>query len=159
MRRKIGRKLVLVTVIISAIVFGSLAYSHCQVPCGIYGDEARFDMIAEHITTIEKSMKMIETLSAQKKPNMNQVVRWVNNKDKHADELSHIVTYYFMAQRVKLPALGDAKAHNEYVKKLTLLHEMLVYTMKTKQTTDLGNVDKLRSSSDEFRKVYFSKAG
>ncbi len=159
MRKKIGKKLILLTVIVSAIVFGSLAYSHCQVPCGIYGDETRFDMIAEHITTIEKSMKLIETLSAQKKSNMNQLVRWVNNKDKHADELSHIITYYFMAQRVKLPAPGDTKARDEYVKKLILLHEMLVYTMKTKQTTDLGNADKLRSLLDEFRKVYFSKAG
>ncbi len=159
MKRRIDKKLILGAVLLSAIVFGSLAYSHCQIPCGIYDDEARFNMIAEHITTVEKSMKLIESLSAQKKPNMNQVVRWVNNKDKHADEISHIVTYYFMAQRVKLPAKGNTKAFNEYVTKLTLLHQMLVYSMKTKQTTDLENVDKLRSLSDEFHKVYFGKVG
>lgn len=159
MKIRINKKLILGAVLLSAIVFGSLAYSHCQIPCGIYDDEARFNMIAEHITTVEKSMKLIETLSAQQKPNMNQVVRWVNNKDKHADEISHIVTYYFMAQRVKLPAKGNTKAFNEYVTKLTLLHQMLVYSMKTKQTTDLENVDKLRSLSDEFHKVHFGKAG
>ena len=158
MKRK-NKKLILVSVLLSAIVFGSLAYSHCQIPCGIYGDEARFNMITEHITTVEKSMKLIESLSAQKKPNMNQVIRWVNNKEKHADEISHIVTYYFMAQRVKLPAKGNTKAFNEYVKKLTLLHEMLIYAMKTKQTTDIVNVKKLKSLSDEFHKVYFGKAG
>ncbi len=158
MKRRIDKKIVLGAVLLSAIVFGSLAYSHCQIPCGIYDDEARFNMIAEHITTVEKSMKLIKTLSAQQKPNMNQVVRWVNNKDKHADEISHIVTYYFMAQRVKLPAKGNTKAYSEYVKKLTLLHEMLIYAMKTKQTTDLDNVDKLRSLLDEFHKVYFGKA-
>ncbi len=98
MKRRIDKKIVLGAVLVSAIVFGSLAYSHCQIPCGIYDDEARFNMIAEHITTVEKSMKLIETLSAQQKPNMNQVVRWVNNKDKHADEISHLVYYYFMAQ-------------------------------------------------------------
>ncbi len=157
MKRK-NKKLILVSILLSAIVFGSLAYSHCQIPCGIYDDEARFNMIAEHITTVEKSMKLIESLSAQKKPNMNQVIRWVNNKEKHADEISHIVTYYFMAQRVKLPAKGNTKAYNEYVKKLTLLHEMLIYAMKTKQTTDIVNVDKLRSLLDEFHKVYFGKA-
>ena len=157
MKRK-NKKLILVSVLLSAIVFGSLAYSHCQIPCGIYDDEARFNMIAEHITTVEKSMKLIETLSAQQKPNMNQVIRWVNNKEKHADEISHIVTYYFMAQRLKLPAKGNTKAFNEYVKKLTLLHEMLIYAMKTKQTTDLDNVEKLRSLLDEFHKVYFGKA-
>ncbi len=159
MKRRIDKKIVLGAVFVSAIVFGSLAYSHCQIPCGIYDDEARFNMIAEHITTVEKSMKLIESLSAQKKPNINQIVRWVNNKEKHADEISHIVTYYFMAQRVKLPAKGNTKAFNEYVKKLTLLHEMLIYAMKTKQTTDLDNVDKLRSLLDEFHKVYFGKAG
>ena len=159
MKRTIDKKLILGAVFVSAIIFGSLAYSHCQVPCGIYGDEARFDAIAEHITTIEKSMKQIEILSAEGKPNMNQIVRWVNNKDHHADELSEIVTYYFMAQRVKLPADGDAKAYNDYIKKLTRLHRMLVYAMKAKQTTDLANVDKLKSLLDDFRKVYFSKAG
>ncbi|MHC4426020.1 MAG: superoxide dismutase [Ni] [Planctomycetota bacterium] len=159
MKTGIGKKLTLGAVFISAIVFGSLAYSHCQVPCGIYGDEARFDAIAEHTTTIEKSMKLIESLSAEEEPNANQIVRWVNNKDKHADEISHIITYYFMAQRVKLPAKGDTKAYDQYVRKLTMLHQMLVYTMKTKQTTDLANIDKLRSLLDDFHKVYFGQAG
>ncbi len=158
MKRRIDKKIVLGAVFVSAIVFGSLAYSHCQIPCGIYDDEGRFDMITEHITTVEKSMKLIKTLSAQQNPNMNQVIRWVNNKEKHADEISHIVTYYFMAQRVKLPTKDNMKAFNEYVRKLTLLHEMLIYAMKTKQTTDLDNVDKLRSLLDEFHKVYFGKA-
>ncbi len=158
MKKRINKKLIFGAVFVSAIVFGSLAYSHCQIPCGIYDDEARFNTMAEHIKTIEKSIKLIEILSAEDKPNMNQVVRWVNNKEKHADEISHIVTYYFMAQRVKLPAKGNTKAYSEYVKKLTLLHEMLIYAMKTKQTTDLDNVEKLRSLLDEFHKVYFGKA-
>ena len=41
------------------------AYSHCEVPCGIYGDEMRFQTIEEHIATIEKAMKMIVELSDQ----------------------------------------------------------------------------------------------
>ena len=90
---------------------------------------------------------------------MNQIVRWVNNKELHADELSEIVTYYFMAQRVKLPADGDIKAQNQYVTKLTLLHRMLVYSMKAKQTTDLVNVEQLKSSLNEFHKVYFGENG
>jgi len=154
MKKKINKKTVLGIVFVLAAVFGSLAYSHCQIPCGIYDDEARFGDIAEHITTIEKSMKLITELSGQDKPNMNQIVRWVNNKDHHADELSEIVTYYFMAQRVKLPEEGDTKAQNEYVKKLTPLHEMLVYAMKSKQTTDLDNVEKLKAALEKFHKAY-----
>ncbi len=85
MKNGINRKLIAGAVVVSAAVFGSLAYCHCQIPCGIYDDEARFASISEHITTIEKSMKEIERLSAEAKPNMNQIVRWVNNKDQHAD--------------------------------------------------------------------------
>ena len=154
MRKKIQKKIALRIVLLFALVFGSLAYSHCQIPCGIYGDDARFAAIAEHITTIEKSMKQIEELTNQEPVNANQIVRWVNNKEKHADEISEIVTYYFMAQRVKLPPAGDKKAYNDYVRKLTLLHEMLVYAMKTKQTTDLTNVEKLEDALGKFHKVY-----
>ena len=158
MKKRINKKLILGAVFVSAIVFGSLAYSHCQIPCGIYDDEARFNTMAEHITTIEKSMKLIESLSAQEKPNMNQIVRWVNNKEVHADEMSNIITYYFMAQRIKIPPEGDTKAHSAYVKNLTLLHEMLVYSMKAKQTTDLKNVEKLKSLLNQFHESYYGKA-
>ncbi len=152
-----AKRLIVCAIFALAAIFASMAYSHCQVPCGIYGDQMRFDMIAEHITTIEKSMKLVTELSSRDKPNMNQIVRWVQNKDKHADEISHIITYYFMAQRVKLPPEGDVEAYHEYVRKLASLHEMLVYAMKTKQTTDLANVEKLRSSLRKFQDAYLGK--
>ena len=157
MIKTVGKKSVLYSIFVPVAILASMAYSHCQVPCGIYGDQMRFDMIAEHITTIEKSMKLVTELSSRDKPNMNQIVRWVQNKDKHADEISHIITYYFMAQRVKLPPEGDVEAYNEYVRKLASLHEMLVYAMKTKQTTDLANVEKLRSSLRKFQDAYLGK--
>ena len=159
MRNRIRKRIIAVSVLTVVAILASMAYSHCQIPCGIYNDQMRFDTIAEHITTIEKSMKLITELSGQDKPNMNQVVRWVQNKEEHADEISHIVSYYFMAQRVKLPAEGDTKAQNQYVNKLTLLHRMLVYSMKAKQTTDLANVEQLKSSLNEFHKVYFGESG
>jgi nickel superoxide dismutase len=115
-------------------------------------------MIAENATTIEKSMKQIMELSKQGRANMNQIVRWVENKEKHADDTSEIITYYFMAQRVKPAAKSDAKAYEEYVKKLTVLHQMLVSCMKAKQTTELSHVEKLRSSLGEFHKAYFGKS-
>ena len=101
MKKHIRKKPFIIGLTILAGLLASIAYSHCQIPCGIYDDQARFDMIAEHITTIEKSMNEIRKLSEQDKPNMNQIVRWVQNKEEHADELGHIVTYYFMTQRVK----------------------------------------------------------
>ncbi|MBN2272444.1 MAG: hypothetical protein JXN61_17665 [Sedimentisphaerales bacterium] len=157
MARVLNNKRILFGVSISIVVLASLAWSHCQIPCGIYGDETRFEMLAEDITTVEKSMLQITELSAQAKPDMNQIVRWVNNKDDHADEIAHIVTYYFMAQRVKIAEKGDAEAHELYVKKLTLLHEMLVYSMKAKQSTDNASVEKLKSLLAAFHEVYSGK--
>ena len=157
MRSAIRKKTAMLGILVFVMVFASIVYSHCQIPCGIYGDPARFDMIAENITTIEKSMRQITELSQKNKPNFNQIVRWVQNKEKHADELSYVVTYYFMAQRIKPAGNTKGKTYEEYVKKLTLLHEMLVYSMKAKQTTDLSNVEKLKSVLAEFRAVYFDK--
>ncbi len=159
MRKSVRKRIVAVSILTVVAILASITYSHCQIPCGIYNDQMRFDMIAEHITTIEKSMKQINELSSQDKPNMNQIFRWIQNKDHHADELSDVITYYFMAQRVKLPQEDNLKEQNEYVKKLILLHKMIVYTMNSKQTTDLKNVEKLRSLSSEFQTVYSGKSG
>ena len=148
------RKLVLAVILLTAAVVTPVVYSHCQMPCGIYDDPARLAVIAEDITTIEKAMKSIEELSVQTKPNMNQIVRWVNTKDEHAEDIAHIASYYFLAQRIKPVSESDAAGHKKYIKQLTLLHEMLIYSMKAKQTTDLANVKKLRSLLVEFRVSY-----
>ena len=157
MRTSTAKKLVLAGVVLSAVICASIAYSHCQIPCGIYNDQMRFDMMAEHITTIEKAMNIITVLSEAEKPNMNQMVRWIQNKEQHADELSHIITHYFMTQRINPSAETDTKAYHQYVNKLVLLHQMLVYSMRCKQTTDLVNVKKLRSLLTEFRDAYSGK--
>ena len=131
-------------------------YAHCEIPCGIYGDEARFAAIQENITTIEKSMARIGELSGDLK-NINQLTRWVNNKEHHADDIRHIVTQYFMTQRIKLPDESDAGAVAAYETKLVLLHKMMVYAMKCKQTTDLSNAKKLHDLTHEFQKVNSAK--
>jgi nickel superoxide dismutase len=159
MRKTIVKKVVVASAIcVSAVVFSTVAHSHCQIPCGIYGDQARFDAIAENITTIEKSMSQITELSTNPKPNMNQIVRWVNNKEQHADQIGEIVTHYFMAQRIKPVAKDDAKSYNSYAEKLILLHRMLVYSMKAKQTTDLAHIEKLRDLLAEFRLAYIGRS-
>jgi len=139
-------QVVLVSLI--TLFVASHALAHCEVPCGIYDDNMRVKMIAEHITTIEKAMKQITELSGKKPANHNQIARWVVNKEHHANELQHIVTQYFMTQRIKLNA-------KQYEQKLTLLHKMLVYAMKCKQTTDLSHIATLRSLLKEFEGLYF----
>jgi nickel superoxide dismutase len=143
-----------VACLILFLAVGAVAQAHCEVPCGIYGDEMRIRMIAEHITTIDKAMKQIELISAAESVNHNQLVRWVDNKEKHADEIQEIVTQYFMTQRIKPADPSDKEAQAAYVEKLTLLHGMLIQSMKAKQGTDLDVVQKLRTLLDSFSEAY-----
>ncbi|MFH2205061.1 MAG: superoxide dismutase [Ni] [Elusimicrobiota bacterium] len=133
-------------------------YAHCQVPCGIYGDQLRIETLMEHYVTIAKSAKQIRELSKAKDKDYNQVVRWVNNKEKHADEVAHIVTYYFMAQRVKPPKEGGEAAIHSYRRKFVLLHEMLIEAMKSKQSAEDEPVQQLRKLTLQFHEAYFTDA-
>jgi nickel superoxide dismutase len=138
-------------VVLAMILLGSAlnnAWAHCEIPCGIYGDHMRIHMIEEHITTIEKSMNQITELSGRTPVDYNQLVRWVTNKEQHANELQHIVTQYFMTQRIK-------PEQKDYEKKLSVLHKMLLAAMKCKQTTDLAHVNTLRNLTQEFEGMYF----
>ena len=146
----------LFSLIVLTLMAANLVHAHCQVPCGIYGDMTRIDLMREHIVTIEKSMNQINDLSKDPAANMNQLVRWINNKDTHADEFSEIVTYYFLAQRIKITEPADKNAFADYQRKLTLLHQMMVAAMKSKQTTDLKNVEELTRLLDQFQEIYFS---
>ena len=142
--------LALLAVFFCLFIMVNNAAAHCEIPCGIYDDQMRITMISEHITTIEKSMNQVMEIQKEKDHNANQLIRWVMNKEDHANELQEIVSQYFMTQRIKF----DAK---EYAKKVGLLHQMLVYAMKCKQTTDLENVQKLREALKEFETLYFAK--
>jgi len=152
-----NRKMFASMVIVVLVLIASVVRSHCQIPCGIYDDNMRFNMMAEHITTIEKSIKMINEISSELKPDMNQLARWVQNKEFHADELGHIITYYFMAQQVKPVVKKNTEEYEKYLEKLTLLHQMLVYSMKAKQTADLSITNQLTELLTNFKKAYFEE--
>ena len=131
------------------------ALAHCQIPCGIYDDPARFTLMLEHLTTVEKSMKLIAELTGKHDAlSANQLARWVANKEQHADEFTEIVTYYFLTQRIKPAAASDKAAHQKYLRQLELLHHMMVYAMKAKQTADPAHVTKLRSLVHDFKDLY-----
>jgi nickel superoxide dismutase len=149
-----------VSFLVLAAAFGgpAPAAAHCQIPCGIYDDELRVQLMEEDITTIEKSMTQIVALGAATPVDYNQLVRWVMNKEEHAQKLQDIVTAYFMAQRIKpVTDPADAAAMKDYVNKLTLLHAIQIHAMKAKQSTDLGEVATLRDLVAQFRKAYFGE--
>lgn len=125
-----------------------LAAAHCEIPCGIYDDEMRFRMIREHITTIEKSMRQITAIEQTKPVNSNQLVRWVVNKEDHANQLQEIVSQYFLTQRI----VPEDKSYPEM---LAALHQLLTSAMRCKQTVDLKHVVALKEQVAAFETLYF----
>lgn len=180
------RVLAAAAVLAAAVLSGGVGQilAHCEIPCGIYDDDARFAAMLEDIATIEKSMAEIEKLLSDpgqkltiyegpkgapllpgtsyaggyrevgKVLNVNQITRWINNKETHADRISETVTQYFLTQRIKVPSAGDAAAEDLYSKRLTLLHQMMVAAMKCKQTTDLAHVKTLHDLLHAFEDAY-----
>jgi len=153
------RRTVISTALALALASSALApaFAHCQIPCGIYGDMTRIDLLREDITTVEKSMTQIVDLSKDAAANMNQIVRWITNKDEHCDKIQEMVSQYWMTQRVKPVAASDEAAYRKYTAQIAMLHAMLVSAMKAKQTTDLTHVQGLRKQVDAFAESYFSK--
>lgn len=146
-----------ITAAVALAVPATDAAAHCEIPCGIYHDEMYFSMMREDIETIEKSMKMIEALSAEEDIDYNQLVRWVVNKEEHAEKLMHKVEQYFMHQRIKPVDESEGRKHDEYLAMLEVLHHMLVEAMKCTQTTDLQHVENLKKLTDRFEKMYFGR--
>lgn len=130
------------------------AFSHCEIPCGIYDDHGVFNEIDLDIQTIEKAMNQINELSNDPKANMNQIVRWVNNKDRHADKIKKTVAEYFLSQRIKEPKNEEKQKKSDYLNELVYLHRLTVAAMKAKQTTDLKYVEDMKNAIRGFHDTY-----
>ena len=154
MRRALAIALTAVTLVIAATTVGA----HCQIPCGIYDDMMRIRMLHEHVTTIDKSVRLIGELAGKHgAADINQIVRWVENKDQHADALAEIVVEYFLQQRVKAPQGDDQAARTRYLEQLQALHGLLVSSMKAKQTVDPEIAAVLTGQIERFSAAYFSE--
>ena len=132
------------------LAYSATASAHCQVPCGIYDDHMRIHMIEEDLSTIEKAMNKIKELEAAAPVNYNQVVRWVNTKEDHAQKIQDLVSVYFLAQRIK-------PDQPEYHTRLELLHKLITGAMKCKQTVDLEHVEAMRETLKAFEELYFTE--
>lgn len=132
-----------------ALFLGSqTVHAHCQVPCGIYGDEGRFEALLEDATTISKATAQINELAGtHDAQGSNQLIRWVTTKEAHASNIQTVMCDYFLAQRIKT---DDPK----YVEKLTAAHKVIVAAMKTKQTADAGNAAALTKAIVAFHFAY-----
>lgn len=125
---------------ITLTVYSPVTYSHCQIPCGIYDDYARIKTMLEDVATTRKAVKLITELSGKSDPQSNnQIVRWVMNKENHAQNIISTISDYFMTQRIK-------PEQKEYVEKLKKHHAAIVAAMKVKQHADMKYVDTLEAS-------------
>ena len=150
------KKTIFLLSVISVFIFSSKTVNaHCEVPCGIFHDELRIELIKEHIETIKKSMNQIMEIQNSSEINYNQLVRWINTKEDHANKIQEIAEQYFLAQRVKFASPDDKEKYSKYITQLTYLHEIVVYAMKTKQSTDLSFTEKLAESLVNFENAYF----
>lgn len=135
--------------LVLAIAVARHAAAHCEVPCGIYDDQARFQQMLEDTKTIAKASDQIhQTMAKESSPqNMNQLVRWVTTKEEHATNTQHIISQYFMTQRIK----ADKP---EYGKKLTAAHAVMVAAMKCKQQVDPAAAEALQETIYKFYTAY-----
>jgi nickel superoxide dismutase len=139
-----------IAVLAGLVLQGSLS-AHCEVPCGIYGDQQRFEAMLEDHTTVKKAMDQVGAMAGKTDAqSFNQLARWVSNKESHATRIQHTIAQYFMAQRIK-------PADPKYVDKLTKAHAVIIAAMKCKQTVDAGAADALRASILAFHKAYEGK--
>ena len=91
---------IMIKLFILPLLLMSLVSAHCQIPCGIYDDVLRVVSMEEDIATIQKSINSIQELGDSEKSiqNQNQLVRWVNNKESHAQKIQNVISEYFLIQ-------------------------------------------------------------
>lgn len=131
----------ILTLTLVAAVVASIAprnvMSHCQVPCGIYDDHARVKALIEDGETVLKATTEMAGLVGKKDPQAaNQLVRWVSNKEKHAQNIISTMADYFLTQRVKT-------SQEDYVERLKRHHAIILAAMKAKQSADPAQAEAL----------------
>ena len=125
--------------------------AHCEVPCGIYADQARFEQMLEDTTTIAKAIDQInELVGKSDAKSFNQAARWVATKEQHATNTQHIIAQYFMTQRIKASKEG-------YDAKLKAAHAVMVAAMKTKQDANSETAHLLEHAILDFYRAYEGK--
>ena len=140
--------LVAVAAAIASFFLVQPASAHCQIPCGIYDDNARVKSMLEDVETIRKSVTLISDLSGMTDPqSQNQLVRWVMNKESHAQNIIDSISDYFLTQRVKA-------SQEDYADRLQKHHAVIVAAMRAKQNADMAVVEELQAAVEAVAPFY-----
>ena len=138
--------------ILGTLVCTSIVLGHCQVPCGIYADQRRFEELLEDTATIAKAIDQIKELNAKDGDPVdhNQLVRWVMTKESHASNMQKIVADYFLTQRIK-------PTNDRYTEQLKASHAVMVAAMKCKQNVDPATATALKEAVFDLYRAYEGK--
>jgi len=135
-------------VVASSLVLPHPTKAHCQIPCGIYDDHARVQSMLEDAATVEKSAKLIAELAGKSDAqSQNQLVRWVMNKEAHAQKIISTICDYFLTQRVK-------PGQEDYSERLAKHHAVIIAAMKAKQNAAGENAKTLKESIEALSSYY-----
>jgi nickel superoxide dismutase len=141
-------ELITFAVVGSILMLPQPVQAHCQIPCGIYDDYARVQSMLEDAATIEKSAKLIAELAGKSDAqSQNQLVRWVMNKEKHAQNIISTISDYYLTQRVK-------PSQKDYTERLIKHHTVIVAAMKAKQNADMKFAVTLQKSIEALSAYY-----
>lgn len=142
----------IILILIATFLSAASAGAHCQVPCGIYGDDLKFSELEQHIETINKAAAQIRSISSKNRlsaQEQQQLVRWTTNKEEHAQKIIDEAANYFLAQRIALET-------NQYEDKVELLHQIIVYAMKSKQSADSEPTEILSAKISTLKELYLN---
>ena len=148
---RVLKNAMLLTAIVVAgvsVIMSPQVWAHCQIPCGIYDDHARVQSMLEDAATVDKSAKAIAELAGESDAqSQNQLVRWVMNKETHAQNVIDTISDYFLTQRVKT-------SQEDYTERLVKHHAVIVAAMKAKQNADKKYAEELQKSIEVLAPYY-----
>lgn len=135
-------------VALGLILGGQAAQAHCQIPCGIYDDHARVKAMLEDAATVDKATKQMAELAGKTDPqSVNQMVRWVTNKELHAQKIISTIADYFLTQRVN-------PSQDDYAERLEKHHAVMLAAMEAKQHADTKYAEALTAKITAIARYY-----
>ncbi|GAA5214365.1 superoxide dismutase, Ni [Corallincola platygyrae] len=142
------RKCLVIIVLLTGAMGSSYLYAHCQIPCGIYDDHARVKAMFEDAATVTKAVKLMAELNTKTDvQSKNQLVRWINNKEIHAQKIIETISDYFLTQRVK-------PSQKDYAERLAKHHAVILTAMKAKQNSDAASAEALVKAIEGIKAYY-----
>lgn len=102
----------------------------------------------EDTATIAKATGLIAELAGKTDPQShNQMVRWVMNKETHAQNIINTISDYYLTQRVKA-------TQKDYTERLVKHHTVIVAAMKAKQNASGEYAKELKAAIEALAPYY-----